>query len=80
MVLSHEPFLLVCTYHLARAGFNKVNGLANQSRRAREPLLARCGNAGVTGTVGAIANAVWHATGVRVRCYPIRFEDGAMVV
>jgi hypothetical protein len=45
LALSHEPFLLVCTYHLARAGFNKVNGLANQSRRAREPLLARCDNA-----------------------------------
>jgi hypothetical protein len=43
--LSHEPFLLVCTYHLARAGFNRVNWLANQSRRAREPLLARCDNA-----------------------------------
>ena len=38
------------------------------------------GEIGVTGTVGAIANAVWHATGVRVRRYPIRIEDVAMVV
>jgi CO/xanthine dehydrogenase Mo-binding subunit len=33
------------------------------------------GEIGVTGTVGAIANAVWHATGLRVRRYPIRIED-----
>ena len=36
------------------------------------------GEVGVTGTVGAIANAVWHATGVRVRRYPIRIEDVAI--
>jgi xanthine dehydrogenase YagR molybdenum-binding subunit len=28
--------------------------------------------------VGAIANAVWHATGVRVRRYPIFIEDIAI--
>ena len=33
------------------------------------------GEIGVTGAVGAIANAVWHATGVRVRKFPIRLED-----
>ena len=33
------------------------------------------GEIGVTGTVGAIANAVWHATGTRVRRFPIRIED-----
>ncbi len=33
------------------------------------------GEIGVTGTAGAIANAVWHATGVRVRRFPIRLED-----
>ena len=32
------------------------------------------GEIGVTGTAGAIANAVWHATGVRVRKFPIRPE------
>jgi xanthine dehydrogenase YagR molybdenum-binding subunit len=36
------------------------------------------GEIGVTGTVGAIANAVWHATGARVRRYPIRIEDIAI--
>jgi xanthine dehydrogenase YagR molybdenum-binding subunit len=25
--------------------------------------------------VGAIANAVWHATGVRARRFPIQIED-----
>jgi xanthine dehydrogenase YagR molybdenum-binding subunit len=32
------------------------------------------GEIGITGTVGAIANAVWHATGKRVRDFPIRIE------
>jgi xanthine dehydrogenase YagR molybdenum-binding subunit len=33
------------------------------------------GEIGITGTVGAIANAIWHATGVRVRRFPIAIED-----
>ena len=33
------------------------------------------GEIGVTGTAGAIANAVWHATGVRVRQFPISLEN-----
>jgi xanthine dehydrogenase YagR molybdenum-binding subunit len=32
------------------------------------------GEIGVTGTAGAVANAVWHATGVRVRRFPIAIE------
>lgn len=35
------------------------------------------GEIGITGTAGAIANAVWHATGVRVRRFPIAIEDFA---
>ena len=33
------------------------------------------GEMAVTGTAGAVANAVWHATGVRVRRFPIKLED-----
>jgi xanthine dehydrogenase YagR molybdenum-binding subunit len=33
------------------------------------------GEIGITGTAGAVANAVWHATGIRVRRFPIRIED-----
>ena len=33
------------------------------------------GEIGITGTAGAIANAIWHATGRRVRHFPIRIED-----
>lgn len=33
------------------------------------------GEIGITGTVGAIANAIWHATGVRVRRFPVRIAD-----
>jgi xanthine dehydrogenase YagR molybdenum-binding subunit len=32
------------------------------------------GEIGITGTAGAIANAVWHATSVRVREFPIAIE------
>jgi xanthine dehydrogenase YagR molybdenum-binding subunit len=32
------------------------------------------GEVGITGTVAAIANAVWHATGVRVRSFPITLD------
>ena len=43
--LSHEPFLLVITQLCAGAGFNDSNILANLSRAAIPPLLARCDNA-----------------------------------
>jgi xanthine dehydrogenase YagR molybdenum-binding subunit len=33
------------------------------------------GEIGITGSAGAIANAVWHATGIRVRRFPIRIEE-----
>ena len=33
------------------------------------------GEIGITGTAGAIANAVWHATGRRIRRFPIRLAD-----
>ncbi len=33
------------------------------------------GEIGVTGSAGAVANAVWHATGVRLRRFPIRIDD-----
>jgi len=32
------------------------------------------GEIGITGTAGAITNAVWHATGIRVREAPIRLD------
>ena len=33
------------------------------------------GEIGITGSAGAVANAVWHATGVRVRRFPIGIDD-----
>jgi xanthine dehydrogenase YagR molybdenum-binding subunit len=32
------------------------------------------GEIGVTGSAGAVANAVWHATGARVRQFPITLD------
>ena len=32
------------------------------------------GEIAITGTAGAVANAVWHATGQRVRRFPIGME------
>ena len=36
------------------------------------------GEVGITGSAGAVANAVWHATGIRVRRFPIPIEDLVM--
>jgi xanthine dehydrogenase YagR molybdenum-binding subunit len=36
------------------------------------------GEIGITGTAGAVANAVWHATGIRARRFPIRIDDLVM--
>ncbi|KIU44214.1 MULTISPECIES: xanthine dehydrogenase family protein molybdopterin-binding subunit [Bradyrhizobium] len=36
------------------------------------------GEIGITGSAGAIANAVFHATGIRVRNFPIKIEEVAM--
>jgi xanthine dehydrogenase YagR molybdenum-binding subunit len=33
------------------------------------------GEIGITGSAGAVANAIWHATGIRVRRFPILIED-----
>ena len=33
------------------------------------------GEIGITGTAGAIANAVWHATGIRARRFPITIDE-----
>jgi len=33
------------------------------------------GEIAITGSAGAVANAVWHATGIRVRRFPIRIDD-----
>jgi xanthine dehydrogenase YagR molybdenum-binding subunit len=33
------------------------------------------GEIGITGSAGAVANAVWHATGIRVRRFPIGIEN-----
>jgi xanthine dehydrogenase YagR molybdenum-binding subunit len=33
------------------------------------------GEIGITGSAGAVANAVWHATGIRLRRFPIRIDD-----
>jgi xanthine dehydrogenase YagR molybdenum-binding subunit len=33
------------------------------------------GEIGITGSAGAVANAVWHATGIRVRKFPITLES-----
>jgi len=33
------------------------------------------GEIGITGSAGAVANAVWHASGIRPRRFPVRIED-----
>ena len=36
------------------------------------------GEIGITGSVAAVTNAIWHATGVRIRRFPARIEDIAL--
>jgi xanthine dehydrogenase YagR molybdenum-binding subunit len=36
------------------------------------------GEIGITGSAAAVANAVWHATGVRIRRFPIKIGDLVM--
>jgi xanthine dehydrogenase YagR molybdenum-binding subunit len=36
------------------------------------------GEIGITGSAGAVANAVWHASGIRVRRFPIAIEELVM--
>ena len=36
------------------------------------------GEIGITGSAGAVANAVFHATGIRVRNFPIKIEEIVM--
>jgi xanthine dehydrogenase YagR molybdenum-binding subunit len=33
------------------------------------------GEIGITGSAGAVANAIWHATGIRVRRFPVAIEE-----
>ena len=42
--------------------------------RWNEQLVASVGEIGITGTAGAVANAVWLATGIRVRKFPIALD------
>ena len=62
--LEDAPLLLVDDTLAALTAL----GAAGRARSAAKVI-------GVTGSVGAIANAIWHATGVRVRRFPIRIED-----
>ena len=54
-----------CTVHVNGRRVNNVN-----------PLCARgVGEIGMAGLASAVANATYHATGIRVRDLPIRIED-----
>ena len=43
-------------------------------RHVNELGIKGVGEIGITGTAGAVANAVWHATGIRVRKFPITLD------
>ena len=48
---------------------------SRRTNRKLEPARAKgIGEIGIVGTAAAIANAVWHATGIRVRDLPIRLD------
>jgi xanthine dehydrogenase YagR molybdenum-binding subunit len=43
-------------------------------RHVNELGIKGVGEIGITGSAGAVANAVWHATGIRVRKFPITLD------
>ena len=49
--------------------------IEEQDRHVNALGIKGVGEIGVTGSAGAVANAVWHATGIRVRRFPIRIDD-----
>src|SRR5439155_88853 len=71
---------------LGRAGLAQIEGRGTggnpnpmevhaQSDYAMHALgIKGVGEIGITGTAGAVTNAVWHATGIRVRKFPITLD------
>ena len=57
----------------------RIDVIWNDISDPHEPMgVHGIGEIGITGSAGAVANAVWHATGVRVRRFPIPIEDLVM--
>ncbi len=64
-------------YHIpVNADVPSIEAIIVEERDAHVNVLGikGVGEIGITGTAGAIANAVWHATGVRVRSFPITLD------
>ena len=60
--------------HPRRRGRHR-GGVDRRGRPALNPFGAKgIGEIGIVGTAAAIANAVYHATGIRVRDLPIRLD------
>ncbi|MFY1693420.1 xanthine dehydrogenase family protein molybdopterin-binding subunit [Plantactinospora sp. WMMB782] len=81
-VVNHD----LAEYHIATnadVGCVEVHTLAEEDPYVNPMGSKGIGELGIVGTAAAIANAVYHATGVRVRDLPITpdrfFADGAMI-
>jgi xanthine dehydrogenase YagR molybdenum-binding subunit len=71
--LNHD----LAQYHVAaNADVRDVEAIwVEEDDRKLNPMGSKgIGEIGIVGTAAAVANAVWHATGVRVRDLPIRLD------
>ena len=74
--LGPGPFAMVTLFVSPDANFARITHEAHQAFPGAEVLACTtAGEIGVTGSAGAIANAVWHVTGKRIRRFPIRVAD-----
>ena len=65
-------------HRVGRDAVVQARGKAGGARACKpKPKTRRSGHhsEGGLGSAGAVANAVWHATGIRVRRFPIKIED-----
>ena len=61
--------------HQNRSSFRQCPEVEESDPCVNAPGIKGVGEIGITGTAGEVANAVWHATGIRVRKFPIALDQ-----
>jgi len=61
--------------HQNRSSFHQCQEVEESDPYVNAPGIEGVGEIGITGTADAVANAVGHATGIRVRKFPITLDQ-----
>jgi xanthine dehydrogenase YagR molybdenum-binding subunit len=61
--------------HQNRSSFHQCQEVEESDPYVNAPGIKGVGEIGITGTAGAVANAVWQATGIRLRKFPITLDQ-----